>query len=103
MPTLNYPSSNPCSRPQPFPHPCLLPMSKLDELIINVRASSSYSSLSLYLLGEGGVDMNLMKHNMEQMELAEYKADLLSLLGRIMGRGEVYISRGGSTVNTMVS
>ena len=39
--------------------------------------------------------MNFMKHNLVQRGLAEYKAGLLSLLGRIMGRGKGYTSRGG--------
>ena len=39
--------------------------------------------------------MNLMKHNLVHRGLAEYKAGLLSLLGRIMGRGKGYTSRGG--------
>ena len=43
------------------------------------------------------MDMNLMKHNLVQMGLAEYKAGLLSLLGRIMGRGKWYTSRGGDS------
>ena len=47
--------------------------------------------------------MKLMKHNLVQRVLAEYRADLLSLLGRIMGRGKVYTSRGGGTVTTMGS
>ena len=59
-----------------------------------------YLSLSV---GEKGADMNLMKHNLVQMGLEEYKAGLLSLLGRIMGRGKWYTSRGGKTVTTMGS
>ena len=47
--------------------------------------------------------MNLMKHNLVQRGLAEYKAGLLSLLGRIMGRGKGYTSKGGATVTTMGS
>ena len=47
--------------------------------------------------------MNLIKHNLVHRGLAEYKAGLLSLLGRIMGRGKGYTNRGGSTVTTMVS
>ena len=39
--------------------------------------------------------MNLMKHKLVQRGLAEYNVGLLSLLGRIMGRGEGYTSRGG--------
>jgi len=35
--------------------------------------------------------------------LAEYKADLLYLLGRIMRRGKGYTIRGGATVTTMGS
>ena len=46
--------------------------------------------------------MNLMKHNLVERGLAEYKAGLLYLLGRIMRRGEGYTSRGGATVTTMV-
>ena len=34
--------------------------------------------------------MNIMKHKLVQRGLEEYKAVLLSLLGIIMGRGEVY-------------
>ena len=34
------------------------------------------------------MDMNLMNQNLVQRGLAEYKAGLLSLLGRIMGRGK---------------
>jgi len=40
--------------------------------------------------------MNLMKHNLVQRGLTEYKADLLSLLGKIMGRGRGYTSGGGN-------
>ena len=47
--------------------------------------------------------MNLMKHNLVQRALVEYKSGLLSLLGRIMGRGKVYTNRGGATVTTMGS
>ena len=39
--------------------------------------------------------MNLIKHNLLQRGLVEYKAGLLSLLGRIMGRRKGYASRGG--------
>ena len=42
--------------------------------------------LFLLLVRGGWVEMNLMKHNMVQRGLAEYKAGLLSLLGIIMGR-----------------
>ena len=49
------------------------------------------------------MDMNLVKHNLFQRRLAEYKSGLLSLLGRIMGRGKVYTSRGEETVTTMGS
>ena len=47
--------------------------------------------------------MNLMKHNLVQRGLAEYKTGLLSILGRIMGRGKGYTSRGGEIVTTMGS
>ena len=39
--------------------------------------------------------MNFMKHNLVQRGLVEYKAVLLSLLGRIMGKGKGYTSRAG--------
>ena len=39
--------------------------------------------------------MNLMKHNLVQRGLSEYNAGLLYLLGRIMGKGKGYTSRGG--------
>ena len=38
--------------------------------------------------------MNLMKHNLVERGLAEYKAGLMYLLGRIIRRGEGYTSRG---------
>ena len=50
--------------------------------------------------------MNFMKHNLVQRGLAEYKAGLLSLLGRIMGRGKGYNNRiigDGATVTTIGS
>ena len=47
--------------------------------------------------------MNLMNNNMVQRGLTEYKVSLLSLLGRIMGRGKGCISRGNVTVKTMGS
>ena len=47
--------------------------------------------------------MNLMNHNLLHRRLAEFKAGLLSIIGRIMGRGKVYTSRRGSTVTTMRS
>ena len=47
--------------------------------------------------------MNLMKHNLEQRGLAEYKSGLLSLLDRIMGRGKGYNNRGGEKFTTMGS
>ena len=47
--------------------------------------------------------MNLMNHNLIQRGLAEYKAGLLSILGRIMGRGKGYTNIGGETVTTMGS
>ena len=53
--------------------------------------------------GGGWVDMNLMKHNLVQRGLAEYKSGLLYLLDRIMGRGKGYTNREGKTVTTMVS
>ena len=37
--------------------------------------------------------MNLMKYNLVHRGLEEYKAGLLSLLVRIMGRGKGYTSR----------
>ena len=36
--------------------------------------------------------MNLMEHNLVQRGLLEYRAGLLSLLGRIMGRVKGYTS-----------
>ena len=66
-----------------LPTSVAIPISNLAELINNVRSSSSSSSLSLSLLGSGCVDMNLMKHNLVERGLAEYKAGLLYLLGRI--------------------
>ena len=39
--------------------------------------------------------MNLMKHDMVERGLAEYRAGLLYLLGRIMRRRKGYTSRGG--------
>ena len=47
--------------------------------------------------------MNLIKNNLVQRELVEYKAGLLYLLGRTMGRGKGYTSREGETVTTMGS
>ena len=47
--------------------------------------------------------MNLMNHNLVQRGLEEYKAGILSLLGRIMGRGKGYTSMVGATVTTMGS
>ena len=47
--------------------------------------------------------MNLMNYNLVQRRLVEYKGDLLSLLGRIMGRGKGYTIKGGAKVTTMVS
>ena len=47
--------------------------------------------------------MNLMKHNLVERGLAEYKVGLLYLLDRIMRRGKGYTSRGGETVTTMGS
>ena len=47
--------------------------------------------------------MNLMNHNLVQRGLVEYKAGLLSLLGKIMGRGKGYTNRligGAATVTT---
>ena len=41
------------------------------------------------------MDMNLMKHNLVERGLVEYKAGLLYLLGRIIWRGKGYTSRGG--------
>ena len=52
------------------------------------------------------MDMNLMKHNLTQRGLAEYKAGLLSLLGRIIARAKEYTNKligGGETVTTMGS
>ena len=90
-----------------LPNSVTLPMSKLAELINNVRSSplsSSLSlSLSLSLSGVGWVYMNLMNHNLVHMWLSEYKVGLLSLLGIIMGRGKRYTSGGGETVTTMGS
>ena len=39
--------------------------------------------------------MNRIKHNLIQRGLAEYKAGLLSILGRILGRVKVHTSREG--------
>ena len=39
--------------------------------------------------------MNLTKHNLVQRGLEEHKSVLLSILGRIMGRGKLYPSKGG--------
>ena len=39
--------------------------------------------------------MNIMKHNLVQRGLAEYKAGLMSLLVRIIIRGNGYTSRWG--------
>ena len=39
--------------------------------------------------------MNLMKHNLVQRGLAEYKSGLLYLLDRIMERVKGYTNRGG--------
>ena len=39
--------------------------------------------------------MNLMKKNPVHRGLVEYKAGLLSIIGRIMGREKVYTIRGG--------
>ena len=50
--------------------------------------------------GVGGV---LMKHNLVHRGSAEYNVGLLSILGKIMGRGKGYTSSGGTTVTTMVS
>ena len=86
-----------------LPTSVALPMSNLAELINNVTSSSSSSALSLSLLWNGWVDMNLMKHNLVERGLAEYKAVLLYLLGRIMSRGKGYTIRGGAAVTTMVS
>ena len=47
--------------------------------------------------------MNLMKHNLVERGLAEYKVGLLYILGRIMRRGKVYTSGGGAKVTTMGS
>ena len=41
------------------------------------------------------MDMNLMKHNLVERGLAEYKVGLLYLLDRIIRRGKGYTSRGG--------
>ena len=50
------------------------------------------------------MDMNLMKHNMVERGLAEYKVGLLYLLDRIIRRGKGYTSRGGgATVTNMGS
>ena len=43
------------------------------------------------------------EHNVVQRGLMDYKAGLLSILGRIIGRGKGYTSMGGATVITMVS
>ena len=59
--------------------------------------------LVLVLVRGGWVYMNLMKHNLVQRGLVEYKSGLLSLLDRIMGRGKGYTNRGGATVTTMGS
>ena len=83
-----------------LPTSVALPMSKLDKLIKDVKSYSSSSSLSLSMSWGGG-GMNLMKNNLVQRGLEEYKAGLLSLLGRIMGRVKGYTSRGGVTVTTM--
>ena len=47
------------------------------------------------------MDINLMKHNLVQRWLIEYKEGLLYLLGIIMGRVKYYTSRGVATVTTM--
>ena len=46
--------------------------------------------------------MNLMKHNLVERGLAEYKAGLLYLLGRIIRRGKGYTSRGGGAKVTIM-
>ena len=40
--------------------------------------------------------MNLMKHNLVQRGLVEYKAGLLYLLGRIIGGGVILVGGGNS-------
>ena len=101
---MNNDSVQPLSYPH-LPTPKLptsvaLPMWNLAELIKNVRSSSSYSSFSLSLLGGGWVDMNLMKHNLIERGLAEYKAGLLYLLDRIIRRGGKDILVGGGGGNS---
>ena len=76
-----------------LPTSVTLPVSNLAELINNVRSSLSYFSLSLSFSGGGWVDMNLMKQNLIQRGLAEYKSGLLSLFDRIMGRRKGYTNR----------
>ena len=44
-----------------------------------------------------------MKHNLVHRGLAEYKAGILYILGRIMGRGKGYTNKGGATVTTLGS
>ena len=83
-----------------LPTSVILLMANLDELINNVRSSLSSSSLSLSLLWGGWVDMNLMKHNLVQRALAEYKSGLLYLLDIIMGRVKGYTSGGGQQSRT---
>ena len=53
-----------------------------------IKSFFSSTSFSVSLSGDGWVEMNLMKHNLVQRGLEEYKAGILSLLGRIMGRGK---------------
>ena len=43
--------------------------------------------------------MNLMKHNLVERGLAEYKVGLLYLLDRIIRWGKGYTSRGGGVIN----
>ena len=57
----------------------------------------------VHVRGGGWADTNLMNHNLLQRGSADYKVGILSLLGRIMGRGKGYTRRGGATVTTMVS
>ena len=47
--------------------------------------------------------MNLIRHNLVQRGLAEYKVGLLSLPGRKMGIGKGNTRRGEATVTNMVS
>ena len=93
-PLLIYPFPLPIILPRRYRRPALYSANPLSTRLCFIRFMS--------LLGGGWADMNLIKHNLVQRGLAEYKAGLLSLLGRMMRR-KVYTSRGGATVTTMGS